>query len=236
MPTRPRTTRPLPVPLLLALALVAGALPAAAQDPYSARAVAFGVSPPLTDVPPPESDKPEDSGEVKVVPLKTFRVESGNLDAVSTDAAVQSSAPEAALAPPTLIFPGLNSDDNQAALGTRVMPPDTVGDVGPHDYVQMVNNLFRVYAKDGTPRTAKLTLGSIFASIAGACANRNDGDPIVLYDPLADRWLLSQFCTVANPNTHQLIAISKTSDPAGVYFLYDFPMPNNKFNDYPHFG
>ena len=81
-----------------------------------------------------------------------------------------------------------------------------------------------------------MTLGSLFATIAGPCANTNAGDPIVLYDSLADRWLISQFCTIANPNTHQLIAISKTPDPAGAYYLYDFVMPNNKFNDYPHFG
>ena len=24
--------------------------------------------------------------------------------------------------------------------------------------------------------------------------------------------------------------------PTGAYYLYDFMMPNNKFNDYPHFG
>ena len=54
---------------------------------------------------------------------------------------------------------------------------------------------------------------------------------MVLYDPLADRWLLSQFCTVATPNNHELVAISRTGDPTGDYFLYDFMMPNDKFND-----
>src|SRR4030095_7093065 len=90
----------------------------------------------------------------------------------------------------------------------------------------------------GNPLTAKLTIGSLFVGpgVSPACANTNAGDPVVLYDPLADRWLLSQFCTVANPNNHQLIAISKTSHPAGAYYLYDFMMPNNKFNDYPKFG
>ena len=35
----------------------------------------------------------------------------------------------------------------------------------------------------------------------------------MLYDSYADRWLISEFCTVANPNNHQLIAISQTPDP-----------------------
>ena len=58
----------------------------------------------------------------------------------------------------------------------------------------------------------------------------------MLYDQLADRWILSEFCVVANPNNHQLIAVSQTGDPTGAYYLYDFMMPNNKFNDYPKFG
>ncbi len=63
-----------------------------------------------------------------------------------------------------------------------------------------------------------------------------DGFPTVLYDQLAERWLISQLCVAENPNTHQLIALSKTGDPTGAYHLYDFMMPNNKVNDSPHLG
>ena len=103
-------------------------------------------------------------------------------------------------------------------------------------YVQAVNSAFRVWDRAGNPLTAPATLSALFATLPGACATTNDGDPIVLYDQLADRWLISQFCTLADPNNHQLIAISKTGDATGAYYLYDFAMPNNKFNDYPHFG
>lgn len=218
---------------LMALPLVMGA--AHAQSPVTAEAVAFGVSEELRNIPPGEDKPTEGPTEVKVNVMKIFRSELPDAPATE-DPVAQVTAPETLVPSPSLFFSGLNSDDNAAAFGSRVMPPDTVGDVGPNHYVQMVNNLFRVYDKAGNPLTAKLTLGSLFATISGACANRNDGDPIVLYDPLADRWLLSQFCTVANPFNHQVIAISKTSDPAGAYYLYDFVMPNNKFNDYPKFG
>ncbi|MEA2600211.1 MAG: hypothetical protein QOF89_1203 [Acidobacteriota bacterium] len=218
---------------LAALLLVTPAV--RAQGPVVSQAVAFGESQELRDLPPSEDKPTEGPAEVKIVPLKIFRSELP--DAAATEDPVAQVSTLASLVPsPSLFFGGLTSDDNAAAFGSRVMPPDTVGDVGPNHYVQMINNLFRVYDKSGNPLTAKLTLGSLFATIGGGCANRNDGDPIVLYDPLADRWLLSQFCTLANPNTHQVIAISKTSDPAGAYYLYDFVMPNNKFNDYPHFG
>ncbi|HEV8579257.1 MAG TPA: proprotein convertase P-domain-containing protein [Thermoanaerobaculia bacterium] len=228
--------------MLLAIALWLAVVPlvaaaAHAQAPVVVKPVAFGESDELRDLSPAEDKPTEEPEEEKDIPMRVFRTELPDA-APTEDPVLQESVPEALTPTPSLFFGGLTSDDNAAAFGGRVMPPDTVGDVGPNHYVQMVNNLFRVFDKAGNPLTAKLTIGSLFvgAGISAACANTNDGDPIVLYDPLADRWLMSQFCTVANPNNHQLIAISKTSDPAGAYYLYDFMMPNNKFNDYPKFG
>lgn len=141
----------------------------------------------------------------------------------------------AAPALPTVSFDGISSAET-VTLGQGYLPPDTTGAVGPTQYVQAVNSAFRVWDKAGNPLTAPATLSALFATLPGACATTNDGDPIVLYDQLADRWLISQFCTLADPNNHQLIAVSKTGDATGAYYLYDFAMPNNKFNDYPHFG
>ena len=33
-----------------------------------------------------------------------------------------------------------------------------------------------------------------------------------------------------------MIAVSKTGDPTGEYYAYEFVMPNNKLNDYSKFG
>ena len=137
--------------------------------------------------------------------------------------------------PPTVNFEGQSIADT-IAVGQGFLPPDTNGDVGPAHYVQTVNVTFRIWDKAGNPLTPVASLNTLFGPIGGACGSSEDGDPIVVYDQLADRWLISQFCTVANPNNHQLIAISKNGDPTGAYYLYDFMMPNNKFNDYPHFG
>lgn len=209
--------------------------------PVAGRAVGFALSPPVRDLPPHEGFKPEDVDPeiVKTGALNKvirFFVEG---PAESGDPVVQTSAPSAAsLAAPSVSFEGIRSGDNVPFLGGRVLPPDTDGDVGPNHYVQMVNTAWRVWDKTGTPLTPVMSLGSIWNALGAAnpCADRNDGDPIVLYDALADRWLLSQFCTVADPFNHQLIAISQTSDPTGAYYVYDFVMPNNKFNDYPKFG
>ena len=153
------------------------------------------------------------------------------------DAALQSEAPEGGMPGPALTFAGLSADDDQAAFGGRVEPPDTNADVGPNHVVEIVNMLFRIYDKTGSPLTSPAKISSLFAPLGAPCGGRNDGDPIVLYDGMADRWFISQFCLPAglNPPFHQLIAISQTGDPTGSYYLYDFLMPN-LLNDYPHFG
>lgn len=141
--------------------------------------------------------------------------------------------------PGTMVsFDGISSQDNFNAFGFRLSPPDTDGDVGPNHYVQQINLLVRVYNKAGAPLTVPFKMSSLFAAMGGQCAATDQGDPIVLYDPLADRWLLSQFAFTgtSTPPYHECIAISKTPDPAGAYYLYDFILPGNEFPDYPKIG
>src|SRR6185503_11901624 len=101
---------------------------------------------------------------------------------------------------------GLSNQDNFNLLGGRVNPPDPVGDVGPNHYVQMINLVFAVYDKHGTRLLGPMRLGSLWAGFAVTdCAN-NAGDPIVLHDQFADRWILSQFTSVG-PEFFNCIAI-----------------------------
>ena len=154
-------------------------------------------------------------------------------------------------------FEGLSNEDNANALGYRIAPPDTNGDVGPDHYVQAVNVLFQVFDKEtGEPVSPPLPQSALFASVDPECpcATDDDGDPIVLYDPLADRWMVTQFriglgqgfraSTEKNPTAKgpkyppffECIAVSETGDATGAYHLYVAPMVNEKFNDYPKFG
>ncbi len=141
---------------------------------------------------------------------------------------------------PLLNFEGLSGKDNNRVFGSPSSPSDVNGDVGLSHYVQMVNNLYRVYDKQtGKPMTNAFKLSSLFAAsgITGPCATEDQGDPIVLYDGLADRWLLSQFNYKGDrPPNHECIAVSSTGDPTGSYYVYDFVIPNNRFGDYPKFG
>jgi len=130
------------------------------------------------------------------------------------------------LTPGTLFdFEGLGTDG--------FTPPDTVGEVGPNHYIQMVNVSFAIFDKTGTIVVADTPFTSLFSgSGLTACETENDGDPIVVYDEIADRWLLSQFAVTSG--TRMCIAISQTADPTGAYFLYQFDMPD--FPDYFKFG
>jgi hypothetical protein len=133
---------------------------------------------------------------------------------------------------PSLSFDGLSNFDNVDLYNVFYIPPDPTGDVGPNRYVQAVNSAIRIFDKSGTAVTPPLKFSSLTATLGTPCSTRNDGDPTVVYDPLADRWVISQFCT-AFPPFRQMVAVSKTADPAGQYFVYEFVMPNVRLNDYP---
>jgi len=68
-----------------------------------------------------------------------------------------------------------------------VFPPDPNGDVGRNHYVQMVNSGFQIYTKTGTSLYGPANINTLFTGFGGMCESTNNGDPIVLYDPMADR-------------------------------------------------
>jgi hypothetical protein len=135
---------------------------------------------------------------------------------------------------PSLTFEGTSDDDNASVLGFRVVPPDTNGDVGPNHYMQWNNLLFRVFNKSGVALNSPQPGDSLWNGFGGICETNNDGDPIVLYDHLADRWVVSQFAIGADG--HQCVAVSTTGDPLGSYYRYDFVVSPGAFNDYPKLG
>jgi hypothetical protein len=142
-----------------------------------------------------------------------------------------------AMPSPSITFEGNSAANNTAVFGGTVAPPDTEGAVGPNHYVQYVNLLVGIYDKStgALLPPGRFAISPLFAKLGGVCATTNDGDPIVQYDKLADRWVLSQFGFTATnvPPYHQCVAVSKTSDPTGAYYAYDFQQPGQEFPDYP---
>jgi len=133
---------------------------------------------------------------------------------------------------PILSFEGIGMKDQE----DWPVPPDTIGDVGPNHYVQMVNTSFAIFDKNGTQLTGPTNINQLWQGQGNQCETYNSGDPVVLYDQLADRWLLSQFAISDVPPYYECVAISQTADPTGAYYLYAFEIPDDEFPDYPKFG
>lgn len=145
------------------------------------------------------------------------------------------------MVPATLKTPALTTgfDGIDLATGGSGEPPDTVGDVGSNHYVQMVNSSFAIFDKNGAKLTGPTAINNLWSD-GTLCQTQNEGDPIVLYDRLADRWMLSQFNHTddSTPPFYQCIAVSQTADPMGTYYTYSFVVSNDAgaFNDYGKFG
>ncbi|HJZ80343.1 MAG TPA: hypothetical protein VKD91_08355 [Pyrinomonadaceae bacterium] len=163
--------------------------------------------------------------------------------------ALQLFRPAPTIPAPLLTFEGLSNLDNFNLYGFRVNPPDPDGAVGPNHYVELINVVFAVYDKQGNRLTGPTKIGDLWTGFAIPDCTDPSGDPVVLYDKLVDRWLLSQFTTRGlNPDGsfnglpfYNCVAISQTGDPTGAYFRYAFitanPGTNSAFfPDYPKYG
>ena len=142
---------------------------------------------------------------------------------------------------PTMPGPLLTFEGQGNTCGCQ--PSDSEGDVGPSHYVEAVNESIRIFDKNGTTLSGPTSYNSFFSGLTGTpCTNANDGDPYVIYDKAADRWLISDFAFPSFPGSSfwQCIGISQTSDPvSGGWFLYALQVdPANPtfLGDYPKFA
>ena len=113
-------------------------------------------------------------------------------------------------------------------------PPDTNMAVGDTQVLQWVNVSYTVCDKSTTVCGPAILGNLIWANLGGICAANNDGDIIAQWDVAAHRWLLAQ--NVFSGNYGVCVAISTSSNANGTYYLYQFPVLNNGFPDYPKWG
>ncbi len=113
-------------------------------------------------------------------------------------------------------------------------PADTDGDVGPNHYMQMINLSLRILDKEGNLLYGPVDNSTLWDGFIGPWTGHNDGDPIVMYDEKADRWIATQFAINAGSSNYELIAVSVTGDPTGEWYRYAFEYDD--LNDYPKFG
>ncbi len=226
--------------------LPTGAIPAVRLAP-----VRQSVSPALADIPvrntAPGTDTPNASGPYveKKGGLQIPRGNTGNAPQVDRP-----------VTPPDKIiyddpmpsvdasWNGIGQSSNRTIFGFGVYPPDTNGDSSMTHYIETVNLTFSIWDYTQTsifgtwPKNvyAPQPTNILFTGFGGACENTDDGDPVVLYDEHADRWLISQFALPNFPEGpfSQCIAISTTGNPLGAWYRYEYQF--DKMNDYPKIG
>src|SRR5256885_8884390 len=216
------------------------------QTVFSIKASHFDVSPPLSELAKPSVPEPAhvDREEHELPPWRILK--SNNPDPVAqvvptSNSPLAPNAPDAAAT--GFNFEGIDSTP------TGGFPPDTNGSVGNDQYVEMVNTKYQVWSLNRAMNTVTSVAGpasinTLWAGFGHGCQTKNSGDPIVLYDKVANRWLLSQFTSSADDLGlyYQCVAISTSASAAGTYYRYAFAMPDldgdgaSDFADYPHYG
>ena len=184
--------------LVLCLGL-SPAAPALAQTPRRNSSIQSGqsyhndVSPALRDLPvlwPPNERKDGDEREANLNPKVPLP---WHVDV--PDPVVDRGAFLRLLLPDVMPAPILNFDGIPfPGVACNCRPPDTNGAVGLNQYVQIVNKGYQVFDKiTGASTLGPLGITSIWSGFTGACETAGFGDPVVLYDHIANRWLISQF-------------------------------------------
>jgi len=184
--------------------------------------VKFDISPPLRSIKPlvAKTCTKSENEEEGPVPL-------GPVGRVVRDPVVQRVLGKIGIPAPIISF-----DGNSNLCGCS--PPDPNGEIGPNNVVTMANLHFQIFDRSGNSLFGPAANNTLWSGFGGDCQTDNAGDPVVLYDQLADRWILTQF-TSSGPTFFECIAVSQTSDPTGAYFRYAISTGNN-FPDYPKGG
>lgn len=213
--------------LLFAVTVFAAVPEAGAQ--VATPAVKHDVSPALSSVPPPPPKA--QAAFKKIHRVKRFPPLAAKQAAVA-DTALQTTATAPLPIGPIGVLEGIG--EGLPGYTVESFPADTTGAVGTTQYVQWVNTSVAIFDKS----TKNVVLGPVDGSIlwrgfGGNCERFNDGDPIVLFDRMVNRWVLSQFAVSGTPFS-QCIAVSTTADATGTYNRYEFQYQD--FNDYGKFG
>jgi len=196
------------------------------SEPQYIRSTRNDTSPPLRTmrIIPPQVRAEAAVGEPRRAPA-------ANTGKADRDPIVQSAARVGGMPATTANFDGIKN-----LWG--YYPPDTNGEAGRDHYLQTVNAGFQFFRKDGIPVTPVADNNTLWQGFGGPCETSNEGDPVALYDQLADRWIMSQFAW-ANFYTgpySECVAVSASADPMGAWHRYEITSPLKRFPDYPKLG
>src|SRR5512138_728188 len=218
---------------------------------------AFAAASPV-DVPNPASSGPVERSLVRATPFhgdlrRLPRIPPVKRERPERQAPVQDLAGELApigsgVAAPTVAAPSpiANFEGLDFANWGDGHPPDPNGDVGPEYYIQTINTSIGIYRKTDGVRVAAFTFNTFMSqgNFGNLCDTDNFGDPVVVYDTFADRWIITDFAfqldsnggVVSPPGAYQCFAASQGGVPVtGGWNFYSINV-TDKLNDYPKFG
>src|SRR5437868_14305248 len=181
--------------------------------------VKFDISPPLRDMKPLKQKECTMREDEERGPIPA-----GPVGPVVPDPVVQRVLGKIGIPGPIISF-----DAYSNMCGCQ--PPDPNGAVGPNHVVVIGNLHFQIFNKSGVSLFGPAANNTLWSGFGGPCQTENAGDPVAVYDQLADRWLLAQF-TANGPTYFECVAVSQTADPTGSYFRYAISTGTN-FPDYP---
>src|SRR6266513_961900 len=189
----------------------------------------------------PPKPREEERRLTRYVPLYTGRTSAPSGYGTSGLAYVQQLLKNLSRPVPTMPGPLFTFEGIGDTCGCQ--PSDSEGDVGPNHYIEAINETFKIFDKNGNNLSGTTTYNSFFSSLTGTpCANANDGDPFVMYDQQADRWVLTDFAFPSFPGSSfwECIGVSQSPDPvAGPWALYAIqvdPANPQSLGDYPKFA
>lgn len=216
---------------------------AAGQTPLVRNEVKHDVSAPLRDMVKTASVRQE--GHEEAEPVRTIPLPPGFKPPEEPDPALQRTTAAANPGSSVTLINNFEGIGNGLAgvngFQVQVAPPDTNGAVGLTQYVQWVNINFAVFDKITGSILAGFPVpgNTLWSGFGGPCETNDDGDIIVLYDQINNRWIFGQFAVrnLSPPpqfltTSLQCVAVSTSSDVTGSYNRYAFDFPN-EFDDYP---
>jgi hypothetical protein len=117
----------------------------------------------------------------------------------------------------------LNFDGQKAPQGQ--LYSDATGAVGTTQYLQLVNSQYTIYDKGtGAVIAGPIAENALWATTGDSCQTSNNGDGTVMYDQLANVWVLQHKAIPTGGPYLNCFAVSTSSDATGTYNLYDFPL------------
>lgn len=145
------------------------------------------------------------------------------------------------LLPIPSVVQALNIDlsfTGDSLLTSGFIPPDTMGAVGPDQFVELLNGRYSVYRNADGVRVQTSTLNDFWRNAGVTPAGSFAFDPRVLYDASSGRWFAASADNPGSRPNNFLVAVSNSSDPTQGWKGFAIPSDSAKsrWADFPTLG